>query len=218
MVLPKARSVCTVALLALTLACGAPDPAQAPPQLRQRLAASLAAARQFEQSPWRDVSPVNSDDTLNGYVEIRSGESTKWEFRIPLNRLEVDRVIPAELGGYPTNYGFIPQTISYDGDPADVLVLGPPVKNTEIVTGRIIGIMRMMDDGDLDSKIVISPLDDRGLPRYKLHDSNREEIRRFFDSYKLHQGKVTQVSGWGDEAEARAFLDATRGFFTAGAR
>ena len=62
----------------------------------------MAAARQFEHSPWRDVSPVNSDDTLNGYVEIPRGESTKWEFRIELNRLEneadhVSREVVAEL-------------------------------------------------------------------------------------------------------------------------
>lgn len=190
----------------------------APAQLREKLAASLTAARAHQNSPWRDATPLNGDDTLNGYVEIPRGESAKWEFRIALNRLEVDRMIPPELGGYPTNYGFIPRTISYDGDPADVLVLGPPLKNGELVSGRVLALMRMIDNGDLDSKIVIAPLDERGRPRYALEETDRDRLTRFFDTYKRHEGKVTQVTGWGTEAEARAFLRATSGFYDAGAR
>ena len=187
----------------------------ASPALQSKVAASLAAARPFEHHVWRDTAPVNADGTLNGVVEISRGDSTKWEFRIPLNRLEVDRVIPTALGGYPTNYGFFPRTISYDGDPADVLVVGPPIAGGEIVKGRILALMKMMDTGDLDSKVVVSPVDDRGQPRYALEAADRDRLTQFFNTYKRHQGKTTEITGWGSEAEARAFLEKTAGFFSA---
>jgi inorganic pyrophosphatase len=76
--------------------------------------------------------------------------------------------------------------------------------------------MRMMDDGDLDSKIVVTPADDRGQPRYALEAADRDRIARFFDTYKRHEGKVTAVTGWGDSAEAIVLLRATAGFYTAG--
>ena len=219
------RIVSAVLALALSSACtgnaSSAPPATlppAPPQLVERLNASFAAAKAFPQSPWRDVAPTNPDGTLNGYIEIPRGESTKWEFRIALNRLEVDRMIPAELGGYPVNYGFIPRTISYDGDPTDVLVLGPPLPNGAIVTGRIVALMQMQDTGDLDSKVDITPLDERGAPKYRLEDADRDRMKRFFDTYKRHEGKRTEITGWGSEVEARAFLRATAGFFDAGAR
>ena len=217
------RAAAMLLLLSL-LACGdrtAIDQAsQLPPAstaMHDRLAASLTAARSFEKHVWRDVQPLNGDDTLNGYVEITRGESTKWEFRIPLNRREVDRLIPTELGGYPINYGFVPRTISYDGDPTDVLVLGPPIAGGELVKGRIVALMRMIDTGDIDSKIVMAPVDERGGARETLTAADRERMERFFNVYKRHEGKVTRITGWGSEADARHYLRTTAGFFDAGA-
>ena len=214
--LSSVSSACTGSASTSTAPPAALPPA--PAQLGERLSASLAAAKAFPHSPWRDVAPVNPDGTVNGYIEIPRGESTKWEFRIPLNRLEVDRMIPEELGGYPVNYGFLPRTISYDGDPADVLVLGPALPNGAIVTGRMVALMQMQDTGDLDSKVVITPLDERGAPRYRLDADDRERMKRFFDAYKRHEGKRTEITGWGTEADARAFLGATAGFFGGAAR
>lgn len=205
--------VCVLA--ACTAAPERPSLPPAPAGLDQKVAAYLAAAQQFPEHPWRDRAPLNSDGTVNGYVEIPRGESAKWEFRIPLNRREVDRTIPPELGGYPINYGFLPQTVSYDGDPADVLVLGPPLEGGSIVTGRIAGLMEMVDTGDLDSKVIISLLDANGRPTHTLTAEDRERMTRFFDAYKNHQGKVTKVTGWGDEEAARAFLKQVSSFFAA---
>lgn len=159
------------------------------------------------------MEPLNEDGTVNGYVEIARGDSTKWEFRIPLNRREVDRMIPKELGGYPINYGFMPRTISYDGDPADIVFLGPALAAGEIVKGRIVGVMRMTDTGDLDDKVVASPLDTGGGAAYRLEAADRERMERFFNTYKKHEGKVTRITGWGDEKDARAFIARTRSFF-----
>jgi inorganic pyrophosphatase len=217
------RRFAVVACLAIFTACAdrpaAPATEGLPPApagLSERVTKYLEAAKAHPQHPWRDVAPLNADGTVNGYIEIPRGESTKWEFRIPLNRREVDRMIPESLGGYPINYGFLPQTVSYDGDPADVLVAGPPIEGGLIVRGQIVGFMRMMDTGDLDSKVIISPLDDRGYARYILDDADRERITRFFDTYKNHEGKSTKITGWGDANEARAFLQHTASFFKSG--
>jgi inorganic pyrophosphatase len=182
----------------------------------RKLSADFTAARAYPQHVWRDTRPLNDDGTANGYVEISRGESTKWEFRIPLNKRDVDRMIPETLGGYPTNYGFLPRTVSYDGDPADVLVLGPAIAGGELVRGRIVGLMKMTDTGDLDSKVVISPLDAEQRPSYALDDETRARLTAFFNVYKRHEGKPTEVTGWGSADEARQFLEATAAFFSRG--
>ena len=209
------------AAIGLVAACTAEAPQRsdfppAPAGLADRMATYREAARAFPQHVWRDTPPTNADGTLNGYVEIPRGESTKWEFRIPMNRREVDRTIPSELGGYPINYGFIPQTISYDGDPADVLVLGPPLEGGTVVKGRIVALMEMMDTGDLDSKVVISPLDASGRQTETLTADDRARMERFFNTYKQHDGKSTSITGWGSAERARRFLETTAGFYTTG--
>ena len=203
--------------LCLVSACAAaPEREALPPApagLGDRVAKYLEATRQYPQHVWRDTPAVNPDGTVNGYIEIPRGESTKWEFRIPLNRREVDRMIPTTLGGYPINYGFMPQTVSYDGDPADILVLGPPLEGGTLVKGRIVALMGMTDTGDLDSKVIISLLDANGSPTHELTEDDRRRMTQFFDTYKNHDGKATKVTGWGDPAAAKAFLDKTAGFF-----
>lgn len=217
-----------IPLLVLAAAACAEPPARsqhavtayppAPAGLDLRLSTYLEASKGHPHNVWRDVDPLNADGSVNGYVEIPKGESTKWEFSIPLNRREVDRMIPPELGGYPVSYGFMPRTISYDGDPADIVFLGPALAGGDMVKGRIVGVMHMMDDGDLDSKVVASPIDARGGAAYALEPNVRERVERFFDTYKNHEGKATKVTGWGDEAHARAFIEATYGFFKASGR
>ena len=213
------RHAAFVVLVVLASAC-TPEPAKsalpsAPAGLDRKVAGYLEAAAKYPSHVWRDTPPANGDGTINGYVEIPRGESQKWEFRIPLNRREVDRVIPSELGGYPINYGFIPQTVSYDGDPADILVLGPPLEGGALVKGRIVALMEMEDTGDLDSKVIISLLDAQGRPTHALTDEDRRQMTAFFDASKKHQGKPTKVTGWGNAEAARAFLDRTAGFFAA---
>jgi inorganic pyrophosphatase len=199
-----------VLIVAQTTAISYPP---APAGLDVKLSGYLEASKGQQRNAWRDMEPLNEDGTVNGYVEIARGDSTKWEFRIPLNRREVDRMIPKELGGYPINYGFMPRTISYDGDPADIVFLGPALAAGEIVKGRIVGVMRMTDTGDLDDKVVASPLDTGGGAAYRLEAADRERMERFFNTYKKHEGKVTRITGWGDEKDARAFIARTRSFF-----
>jgi inorganic pyrophosphatase len=210
------RRLLTAVLVAALAACADGPSSQtvvsfppAPAGLDAKLSAYMEAAKAYPQHVWRDTEPLNPDGTINGYIEIPRGESTKWEFRIPLNRREVDRMIPPELGGYPTNYGFLPRTISYDGDPADVLVLGPALAGGEVVRGRIVGLMQMIDTGDLDSKVVVSPV----TANIALEAADRTRLEQFFNTYKNHEGKATKITGWGTEADALAFLQRTAGFF-----
>ena len=132
-------------------------PTTLPVQATTELDRSLEAASRHRLHVWRDTPPRNADGTVNGYVEIPRGDRRKWEFDMGANRRALDRTIPAEVGGYPVNYGFVPQTVSYDGDPFDVLVLGPAIEGGRLVRGVIVGVMRMEDEKGLDSKVVISP-------------------------------------------------------------
>ena len=181
-----------------------------PPPVREKLSTHLDSTRTFATHVWRDTPPLNSDGTVNGYIEISRGESTKWEFRIPFNRRDVDRMIPESLGGYPTNYGFMPRTVSYDGDPADVLVLGPALAGGSLVRGHIIGLMRMTDTGDLDSKVVLCAPTESTC---SIDSPIRQRLEQFFSTYKRHEGKETSVPGFGDREEALQFLKTTASFF-----
>ena len=189
-------------------------PTTLPPSGTTQLTRSLEAATRHQTHVWRDTPPANADGTVNGYVEIARGDRRKWEFDMAANRRAIDRTMPEDLGGYPVNYGFVPQTVSYDGDPFDVLVLGPPIEGGTVVRGVIAGVMRMEDEKGLDSKVVISPLDERGRPRYALTDADRERIGDYFRRYKLHEaGKYSKVPGWGAAEEGRSYVATTHAFF-----
>ena len=112
------------------------------------------------------------------------------------------------------NYGFVPQTVSYDGDPFDVLVLGPALPGGELVLGVIVGVMFMEDEKGLDSKVVTSPMDDSGRPRYSLSPADRKRIGDYFARYKLHEpGKFSKVPGWGSPADGLAHVQTAHAFF-----
>ena len=201
----------------LPLVVVAQSPAKIPNELpavaTSQLTKSLADAKKYPKHVWRDTPPINEDGTVNGYVEISRGDLRKWEFRIPMNARAIDRMIPEQIGGYPVNYGFVPQTISYDGDPFDVLVLGPPIPGGQMVRGAIVGLMLMKDEKGNDAKVVISPLA-KGGPAYSLTQSDRVTIAAYFRRYKLLEpDKFSEVPGWGSVADGLAFVNVTHEFF-----
>jgi inorganic pyrophosphatase len=163
---------------------------------------------------WRDIPPAAGDGRVNAYIEIPRGELRKWEFDQALNDRRLDRVMPAAVGGYPVNYGFVPQTVSYDGDPLDVLVLGPPLQGGAVLQGIVVALFLMDDEKGADAKIVLSPSGRDGKPSFNLVHDDRERIAAFFARYKRHEpGKTSVVRGWGAAADARALLDTTHAFF-----
>ena len=191
-----------------------PVPGALPPAATTQLAESLEAAKPQPQHVWRDTSPTNADGTVNAYVEIARGDRRKWEFDMRANARAVDRVMPEDIGGYPVNYGFVPQTVSYDGDPFDALVLGPPLPGGELARGIIVGLMYMEDEKGIDSKVVLSKVDSDGRPLHRLTAGEQRRIGEYFRTYKRHEpGKFSRVPGWGSAAEGRSHVDATHTFF-----
>jgi inorganic pyrophosphatase len=223
-----ATAVSTCVVAAVILAVAAPQgpsgqraPDRLPPAVHAKLLLDLASAKPFRQHVWRDTPPFNPDGTLNGYVEIERGDPTKWEFRIAKNAREVDRVLPADVGGFPTGYGFVPGTISHDGDPLDVLVLGPPTPAGAVVKGVLRGLLEMTDEKGWDGKVVISPVDDRQMPLFSLDEETTQAVAAFFAQYKKHeaaQGKFSTVSGWAGAPEALRVVRLTERFFQEGRR
>lgn len=210
------RTSFVIALLTISAAAqtlGTP-PRTLPAAATEKLGRSLGASRQHASHVWRDTPPVNADGTINGYIEIPMGERRKFEFDMKANVRAVDRVMPSELGGYPINYGFVPQTVSYDGDPFDILVLGRALPGGTVVRGISVGVMFMEDELGLDSKVVVSQLDSGGQPRHRLTPADQKRIGDFFARYKKHEpGKFSKVPGWGSAAEGLAYVTTTHAFF-----
>ena len=185
-----------------------------PPRGTTQLAASLAAATAHAHHEWRDTAPFTGAGAVNAYIEIPRGERRKWEFDMRANARAIDRIISEAIGGYPVNYGFVPQTVSYDGDPFDALVLGPPLPGGEFVSGVIVGLLLMEDEKGLDSKVVLSQADAAGRPRYELTAKDRDEIAEYFRKYKREDaGAFSRVDGWGSIADGRAHVAMTHAFF-----
>ena len=183
-------------IVALQIAAGPPDvlPAAATSKLR----ASLKAASAHKKHLWRDT-PTFDGELLNGIIEIPRGERRKFEFDMARNTPAVDRVMPEKVGGYAVNYGIIPQTVSYDGDPFDVLVLGPPIGSGQLVKGVAVGLMQFEDETGLDSKVVISRVGADGRPLHELTDGEKTRIADYFNRYKRDDDDpktFATVPGW----------------------
>jgi len=155
--------------------------------------------------PWHDVTPgENLPSEFNALVEIPMGSSVKYELDKRTGLLKLDRVLYSAVF-YPANYGFIPQTLAEDDDPLDVLVLcQEPLSPLTLVSARAIGIMTMIDGGKRDHKILAVAVNDPEFNSF--HESSELPphrlmmLRRFFQDYKLLEGKSVEV----DEIQAAA--------------
>ena len=219
----------TAVLFVLLQAISAPPdvlPAAAAVKLRE----SLKAAAAHKQHVWRDTPPFDlsrrsspassraeaDGQLLNAYIEIPRGGRQKYELDMAKNAPKVDRVIPEKVGGYPINYGIVPQTVSYDGDPFDVLVLGPPLRTGDMVNGVIVGLMHMTDETGVDSKVVISRVGRDGKPLHQLTGAARKRLEDYFNRYKRDDDDpktFATVPGWGTAADGLAFVRTTHEFF-----
>jgi inorganic pyrophosphatase len=156
----------------------------------------------------------NVPDDINVFVEIpQGGMPVKYELDKESGALFVDRFLHTSMV-YPANYGFIPHTLSADGDPIDCMVVGPtPVVPGVVLRSRPIGALLMEDEAGVDEKILALPLD-KLHPFYSdiqtyldLPSILREQIAHFFAHYKdLEKGKWVRVTGWVGVEEAKALI------------
>ena len=147
---------------------------------------------------WHDIPPayVNPDD-FAAIIEIPKGSKCKYELDKSTGLLKLDRILYTSTH-YPANYGFIPRTYADDGDPLDVLVLcAESIYPMTLMQVYPIGVMRMLDGGKMDDKIIAVPVSD---PTYAGIDSIDslpahifDEIMHFFSVYKQLENKETAV-------------------------
>jgi inorganic pyrophosphatase len=153
----------------------------------------------------------NPPDDINVIVEVPiGGEPIKYEMDKEAGTLVVDRFLYTPMR-YPGNYGFVPHTLSEDGDPIDVLIANTrPILPGAVINVRPVGVLNMTDESGADEKIIAVPssrLTQRyvnvrnhsDLPRITL-----EQIQHFFEHYKdLEPGKWVKIAGWGDTEAAK---------------
>ncbi|MGC8651260.1 MAG: inorganic diphosphatase [Minisyncoccia bacterium] len=143
-------------------------------------------------------------------IEIPRGSKNKYEFDLKYEVIRLDRVLHSSVY-YPGEYGLVPETISEDGDPADILV----IMTTETFPGclikvRPIGLLKMIDSGHNDNKILAVAYNDPAYQEVKnyadLPSHLLKQIVNFFETYKILEGKEIKILGWEDAAAAKEYI------------
>ncbi len=156
----------------------------------------------------------NPPEDINVVIEVAiGGEPIKYELDKEAGTLVVDRFLYTPMR-YPGNYGFVPHTLSEDGDPIDVLVANTrPIVPGAVINVRPVGVLKMEDDGGGDEKIIAVPSPKLTQRYVNVHNYTDlptitlEQIQHFFQHYKdLEPGKWVKLLGWGDATEAKAFI------------
>lgn len=153
----------------------------------------------------------NVPDEINVIIEIpMRGEPVKYEVDKETGSLFVDRFMSTAMF-YPTNYGYIPNTLSEDGDPVDVLVVTPvPLNSGAAIACRVVGMLKMTDEAGVDAKLLAVPISKltKMYDAVKTHQDLPEHLllslEHFFQHYKdLESGKWVKVDGWEGPDAAR---------------
>lgn len=162
--------------------------------------------------PWHGVGKgVDAPEVVTAIIEVPKGSSIKYELDKESGLLKVDRILYSAVH-YPANYGFIPQSYCDDNDPLDILVLGQePVFPLSMLRAKPIGVMKMVDQGEMDDKIIAVHLDD---PEYSHYTSIDElpphclkTLRRFFEDYKVLENKEVIIETFLGPIEAKRIID-----------
>ena len=161
---------------------------------------------------WHEINHELDEKTKTflGIIEIPKGSSLKYELNKKYGLMKLDRMLSMPVE-YPENYGFIPQTYCDDKDPLDILVLSEKsIASSTLVTVRPIGVMKMIDGGEHDDKLICVHAND---PIYEnCHDIKdlpkhlKERLRRFFECYKQFEEKEVVINKFYGQKEAWKIL------------
>jgi inorganic pyrophosphatase len=154
-------------------------------------------------------------DVVNVIIEIRKGERNKYEMNKDTGYITLDRVTPVSMG-YPSDYGYVPNTLCDDGDPLDaLLIIDESVPHGVVVPARPIGVLRMVDAGEGDEKLVCVAADDITKDHIKevgdLGPNFKPMVEHYYSHYKDWkrdwQGSEVSFNGWGDASEAKQVIN-----------
>lgn len=155
-----------------------------------------------------------TDNPLHCLVEIPKGSRNKYEWDERLRAIKFDRFLFSSVV-YPTDYGFIPDTLGEDGDPLDAMVtVSEPTFPGCVIPVKPIALFKMRDDKGIDDKVLCVPLEDPNWNWIEELDDLplplRDEISHFFSIYKTPEGKVVKVDGWFSRQAALNAIDESR--------
>jgi len=157
--------------------------------------------------PWHGAHYGDkAPEVVKALIEIPQGSRTKYEIDKSTGLLKMDRVIHSSFH-YPVNYGFIPQTLGFDGDPLDILVLcSQAIQPLCLVEATVIGNMQMIDQGKQDDKIIAVASKDPSVNHYKnikeLPQHFLLELRNYFEQYKVLENKKVEIDNFQDKEAA----------------
>jgi inorganic pyrophosphatase len=155
-----------------------------------------------------------ADESFECIVEIPKGSRNKYEFDHDRDVIKLDRFLFSSVV-YPTDYGFVPHTLSLDGDPLDVMVcVSEPTFPGCMIDVKPIALFRMEDDQGIDDKVLAVPLTDPGWNTLtsleEVPDQLQNEIAHFFTVYKQLENKKVEVKGWFSREDAIEEIGASR--------
>jgi len=164
-----------------------------------------------------DISKIphgDNPDKLNAIIEVPMNSNIKYELDKDSGAIFVDRVLYSAVH-YPANYGFVPHTLSDDGDPADILVLGQsPLQAGSVIPCRLVGVLITEDESGGDEKLLAVPTVKIDPTFADIHDladipeATLNRIKNFFETYKmLEPGKWVKVTGFENKKKASEILE-----------
>lgn len=148
---------------------------------------------------------------VEAFIEIPTGSQNKYEFDPELGKFKLDRVLYSPMH-YPTEYGYLENTLALDGDPLDILVYTTyPTFPGCVIDARVIGVLNMSDDKGRDEKLLAVPVHDPRFEHVKdlsdMPEHVLKEIAHFFRVYKDLENKETIIEGWEGPEEAAKLID-----------
>lgn len=159
----------------------------------------------------KSINPRKSKDTINVIIEIEKGSKNKYEIDKDTGLITLDRVMYTAQS-YPFDYGFVPNTLWYDGDPLDVVLLTSySIHPGVLVEARPIAYLNMIDNGESDAKVIAVPAHDPRFINIKdIEDINPhtlDEINHFFETYKMLEKKKVEVPSTHNKKETEEVID-----------